>query len=438
MKAEKSKSKVVWFVLCLGMIVSLLSLLENYWPWLAALCNIFGSGCRQAAEFTLFQIPIPIWGMVFYVALALLQVVARTWVFRLVMLGIGAEATLILLMISRDIICIFCLFNAFVIFILLLLFIRIRYSWQCIALCLAAYLASNYLLIRENPPPRSPQAVLAGESVVAQVNGQPITLTDLESGIATKLYKLRQEIYRMKVKHLEDLIHTSLIHKQETFSDDTVAERFREDDGNTDATRKESSRILTDILNNQPDIDQYLEKPPLPYTRINIGKSPDLGPTDAPVTIIEFSDYLCPACKRAHHISNEIRELFKGKIQWIFKDYPLKMHPGADKLAEAARCAADQGKFWEFQDLLFDAEKHPDQEMLERFAQSLSMDVARFDQCLASEKHAAAVDKDKADATQAGVSSTPSFIINGRLHPGSMQLERFKEAVQEALQQSES
>ncbi len=85
-----------------------------------------------------------------------------------------------------------------------------------------------------------------------------------------------------------------------------------------------------------------------------------MGPADALVVVVEFSDYLCPGCRKGYEITKTIRDKYRDRIRWVFKDFPLDRHEGADKMAEAAHCANDQGKFWQYQDLLFSSENTPD------------------------------------------------------------------------------
>jgi len=436
MTFDKLKPKFVWAMIFLGLVVSLLSFLETHWPWLADLCALFGSGCQQAADFTLFHIPMAIWGLAFYLLIAAVYRLLPSWMFRFVMIGAGVEITLLWLMITREITCLFCLANAAVMAILLLLFIPRRNIWQAIAICLISFIASNFFIPRENPPISLARPVMTGSSIVARINGQAITLADLESGIAAQLYDMRSGIYRLKRDRLELLIRHTLAEQQGIQIEDAGQPSSPGDDPKGDPLKWKSRRLLIDILQSQPGIDKYLERPSLPYTNISIGNSPSKGPIDAPLTVIEFSDYLCPACKKSHPISNQIKKMYPGKIRWIFKDFPLKRHKGAEILAEAARCAAEQDKFWEFQDLLFGAQEHPDGAMLGQFARSLDLDIDQFRQCVETGKYAQDVINDKRDAANAGVSATPSFIINGQLNRGSMPLDLFKKRIDDALDQN--
>ncbi len=93
---------------------------------------------------------------------------------------------------------------------------------------------------------------------------------------------------------------------------------------------------------------------------LEIEDDPGMGPADALVVVVEFSDYLCPGCRKGYEITKTIRDKYRDRIRWVFKDFPLDRHEGADKMAEAAHCANDQGKFWQYQDLLFSSENTPD------------------------------------------------------------------------------
>jgi protein-disulfide isomerase len=130
----------------------------------------------------------------------------------------------------------------------------------------------------------------------------------------------------------------------------------------------------------------------------------------------------------------KIRDKFHGKIRWIFKDFPLDRHKHARYLAQAARCAADQDRFWDFQDLMYGLDKDPDPNLMKQEAESLGLDSVRFSDCLESGKKLSFVEKDKQEGKEAGVSSTPTFVINGRLRPGYITFEMFSDLIQGELE----
>lgn len=117
----------------------------------------------------------------------------------------------------------------------------------------------------------------------------------------------------------------------------------------------------------------------------------------------------------------------------MFKDFPLSIHNNAQKAAEAARCAQEQDKYWEYHDVLFQNGTALGVDNLKKFAADLKLDTAKFNTCLESGKYAAAINKDMADGTKVGVSGTPAFLINGRFLSGAQPYSAFQEAIDEAL-----
>jgi protein-disulfide isomerase len=192
-------------------------------------------------------------------------------------------------------------------------------------------------------------------------------------------------------------------------------------------------RATLDDLGRQYGVEFYLVEPPLPLTRISVGDSPTQGPPDAPVTVVEFSDYTCSACRQAHETTLALRDAFQGKIRWVFKDFPLDRHKSARRLAEAARCARDQGLFWEYQDLLFMGGGDPDDSQLVAYAVELGMEAEPFERCLKSGRHVAGILEDIRSAEEAGVEATPTFIINGRIRPGTPDPEAFRRLIEAEL-----
>jgi protein-disulfide isomerase len=142
--------------------------------------------------------------------------------------------------------------------------------------------------------------------------------------------------------------------------------------------------------------------------------APFLGSADAPVTIVEFTDYQCPFCKR--HAKGTMSQLLKeyvdsGKVKYILREFPLRsIHPQAYKLSQAALCANDQGKYWEMHDRFF-AGKKPTPNTIDADVEALGLDSATFKECYDSEKHKKTVDKDIADGSKLGVRGTPSFFF---------------------------
>jgi len=153
----------------------------------------------------------------------------------------------------------------------------------------------------------------------------------------------------------------------------------------------------------------------------------------APVTIIEFSDYQCPFCKRAEDSVNKVMQVYGDKVRLVFRDYPLPMHPMARPASEAAACANAQGKFWEYHAKLFDNQSALQDDKLKQYAKDVGLDSTKFDECLEKKPHKAAIDQDIADGNKVGVNGTPAFFINGRMISGAQPFEKFKEIIDDEI-----
>lgn len=161
---------------------------------------------------------------------------------------------------------------------------------------------------------------------------------------------------------------------------------------------------------------------------------PAQGPADAPITIIEFSDYECPFCGRVEPTVQQVLQRYKGKVRLVYREFPLGMHEHAQKASEAALCAHDQGKFWEMHAKLFDNQRHLSTDELKGYAKGIELDTARFETCLDSAEKANDVAASQRAGEEVGVSGTPAFFINGRPLFGAMPVERFIEIIDAELQ----
>ena len=157
------------------------------------------------------------------------------------------------------------------------------------------------------------------------------------------------------------------------------------------------------------------------------------GPTDAPVVIVEFSDFECPYCEQATATIAELLERYPDRIRFVYKDFPLPSHPNAFKAAEAGHCADEQGKFWEFHDKLFATPDALDVESLKIYAGELGLEVGAFSTCLEESRHEQTVAEEMSAGRRYGATSTPTLFINGRPVFGAMPLDTFEEIIQEEL-----
>ena len=160
---------------------------------------------------------------------------------------------------------------------------------------------------------------------------------------------------------------------------------------------------------------------------------PSRGPADAPVTIVEFSEYQCPFCARVTPTLKALEQKYGGRIRFVFKDFPLQNHLQAPKAAEAAHCAGDQGKYWELHDRLFANQQLLQVPELKKHAAAVGLDQAAFDQCLDGGKHTNDVQADIDLGTRMGVGSTPTLYINGRIVTGAQPQGVFESIIDEEL-----
>ena len=157
---------------------------------------------------------------------------------------------------------------------------------------------------------------------------------------------------------------------------------------------------------------------------VSIDDDPLKGKADAPITIIEFSDYQCPFCGR--FVKNTFPDIAKkyidgGKVKYVFRDFPLEFHKQAPKASEAANCAGDKGKYWEMHDKLFDNQSTLTVDKLKQYAADIGLDTESFNACIDSGKHADEINKDLEDGKKATVSGTPTFFI-GKTQSGKKEI----------------
>lgn len=198
----------------------------------------------------------------------------------------------------------------------------------------------------------------------------------------------------------------------------------------------------------QQIIDSYLKtgkppasKPAPPAVKVDFNDlkgRPFLGPDNAPVTLVEFSDYHCPFCQRLDVTLKKIMADYSGKVRLIWRHFPLAMHAGAERTHQAAECAHEQNKFWSFHNLLFTGFKQSwtdaDYEVV---AKESGLNVAKFKTCMQNDKSKKTVQQDIIKGNSAGVRGTPAVFLNGTLMPGAQPYESYKAAIDAALKQPE-
>ena len=190
--------------------------------------------------------------------------------------------------------------------------------------------------------------------------------------------------------------------------------------------------LIADLRQAGPAVRVALEAPR--HTIAVEATDPSLGSASAPVTLVEFSDFQCPFCQRVAPTLKRLRAAYGDKMRIVWKDFPLtQIHPQAFKAGEAAHCAADQGKYWEYHDRLFANQQALEPADLKKHAADLGLDAAAFGACLDGSKYGERVRDGVSQGTQLGVNSTPTVYINGRRLSGAQPYEAFATVIDEEL-----
>ncbi|MFZ8829861.1 MAG: DsbA family protein [Candidatus Aenigmatarchaeota archaeon] len=191
------------------------------------------------------------------------------------------------------------------------------------------------------------------------------------------------------------------------------------------------------LQGNQPTANQQPSQPQ--RIEVSLDDDPVKGSPDAKVTIVVFSDFQCPFCQRFSLQTLPLIEekyIKTGKVRFVYRDFPLSFHQYAQKAAEAAECANEQGKFWEYHDILFQKLSEwasVGESKFKEYAQQLGLDMQKFNQCLDSGKYANEVQKDYNDGLKYGVSGTPTFFINGIKIVGAQPYSVFEQIIEQEL-----
>jgi protein-disulfide isomerase len=304
-------------------------------------------------------------------------------------------------------------------------------------------------------------------TAVATIDGQSLTEDDLAPLVAGQLHPLREQEYQIKKKALESLITqkvveveakkkgltTEKLYEQEV--DSKVAEPtdvelnavytvqreqlnrpFDEVKGQLTQTLKnakiqQARKEYATRLREQAKVAVLLSPP-----RVKVGFDPARvrGNPKAKVMIVEFSDFQCPYCGQVQGTLKSVLAKHEDSVALAFRDMPVtQIHPMAMGAAEAARCAGEQGKFWELHDMMFAEQSSLDRNGLLSKAQKLQLDPKQFETCLATEKYKDQIQQDGQEGMRAGVTGTPGFFVNGIFISGAQPEAAFEKLIQEQL-----
>ena len=327
------------------------------------------------------------------------------------------------------------------------------------------------------PPPRAPRAqsaatVTGADEVLATIDGVAITLGDLVEQIGQQLgqmdFQYRSQRHQVIETATKQFVRDKLVESEAEARGVTVDALVAELLGDQVDVTEDDVRFF--YIQNQarlgqpfeaiaPQIRDYLENEirdsvleefaeglaadrnvdyVLAPFRVDIETtgSPQLGSADAPITLIEFSDFECPFCGSFVPTLEQVKAEYPDEVKIVFKQFPLNsIHPKAQKAAEASLCAHEQGKFWETHDLYFAEQDSLEIADLEEKAGRLGLDTAAFSACLASGKYVDVIAADASDGAAVGVTGTPAVFINGRpLPPGAVPFETVAEMIEDELE----
>jgi protein-disulfide isomerase len=315
---------------------------------------------------------------------------------------------------------------------------------------------------------------VAPNEVIAMVGSTPITLAEVDDKALDQpagnfgSSKLSQALYDARRAALDEIValrlmddaaktqgidRAALIEKEITAKVPTVtdpevaawyeANKGRVQGASLDQVRQPIRAFLTqermqtvreqyvDTLKSKTPVRVMLDPPRQKVAPA--ATSPVRGPANAPVEIVEFSDFQCPFCQRADPTVTQVLNTYGDRIRLVYREYPLPNHPNAKPAAEAGMCANEQGKFWPYHDRLFANQQRLGTNDLKQHAVELGLDAARFNTCLDSHKYQSLVEADINAGNDAGVNGTPAFFINGRMISGAQPFEAFKKIIDDEL-----
>jgi protein-disulfide isomerase len=306
---------------------------------------------------------------------------------------------------------------------------------------------------------------------IAEVDGQAILASDLEKYAGRELSLQRENLYKLEKQKLEEYIYALLLTQdakkrgisvealleQEVNSkilpvgDDEIEVFYKSskpkmavnlDDKARDQIRgylqsekiKAQKALFFKSVRSNAKVVTYLKRPPVFRANISVTGEPFKGPEKAPVTIIKFEDFHCPFCKQVQPTLHELLSRYNGKLRVVHKDLPLEsLHPRARQAAEAARCAYEQGQFWEYHDKLYANAPNASAQDLKAYGKEVGLNQDSFEKCLSSGKFKAAVQRDVDEGSALNLTGTPMFFINGRELSGAQPLEAFTAIIDEEL-----
>lgn len=308
------------------------------------------------------------------------------------------------------------------------------------------------------------------ESTALKVGSVEVPHSELYRGVESDIYEAEMKVWEIKMNRIQAVVLEKLMEadpNKKGLTNDQFLEKYitkgaqpTDKDVNTfiqerkipaehinDQMRERIKKFLEIELKKKyiekwigqktakNPVEVYVKKPVRPIFEVEVGDAPFMGGADAKVTIVEFSDFQCPFCKKGATIMDDLKKKYGNKIKIAFKQFPLPFHNHAHTASQAALCAyeQDKAKFWKFHDEMFGDQTKLDNEGLKKTAAKLGLKTDEFDKCLGSGKMAAKVNADMEQGKKVGVKSTPTFFVNGQMVNGAHPVETFSEIIDAEL-----
>ena len=284
-------------------------------------------------------------------------------------------------------------------------------------------------------------ASLKPSETLAVINGgRTITVQEYEEKNKLALYEHRANVFDQIKANLEQVVFSGLLETEakslNIASSDLLAREIT--DKMRDFSPEERNELQTALrnrLSTKYNVKFLLAEPMPIVQNISVDDDPAQGAASAPVTVVMFSDFQCPACAAVHPVLKKIAANYGERVRFVVRDYPLvSIHENAFNAALAANAANKQGKFFEYSEILYRNQDRLDRESLGRYAADLGLNTKRFELDLSDEKTAAEIRKDMADGASYGVNGTPTVYVNG-IKVRQLTAENFRSAIEKALKQ---
>ena len=274
--------------------------------------------------------------------------------------------------------------------------------------------------------------------VLATVGDKQISVESFEVRNKATLSELEADVYEQTRESLEQIIYSNLLlteaKAQNTDAGSLIAREITDKMKDfSDAERANLESTLRERLFKKYNTHILIKEIPPIVQSVSIDRQPSRGNPNAPVTIVMFTDFQCPACAATHPVLQEVLKGYTDKIRFVVRDFPLtQIHKNAFQAALAANAAGAQGKFFEYVEILYQNQAKLDDDSLAAYASRLGLDLKRFEADLKSKKFAPDVERDLADGKTYGITGTPTIYVNG-VKIRSLSAENVKRAIERAL-----